>query len=785
MRRHFAHFLLLTLTLQAQEVLLPPPLTGDLPLLPESPPTVASPLAANSPVFSMPENIKLTGRSFRIEKHGEFYKAIFPKPVKLTGNNGLEIFANRGQLDEKTKTVTLSGNVRVYQNGLLAEYDRATYFYEEERLQTRGLRTSMDPILLESGKFRAEKRNGKTIFIGDHSGITTHDVEKPNFWLRADRTTIYPDDKVVFKDMKLYLGKTPIFWLPYLSQPLDQNLGYHFVPGGRSNLGFFLKNRYGVMLGGERDPVTGANDSAWLLAQWRADLYSRRGVGLGVDLLDTRVDPNDDFGWLKFYHIYDFDPSVERSGIPRNNERNNRYRIDLAQRINLGESEHAQYQLQGNLSLLSDRFFLEDFEQRLFRSDPAPDNTFAFRRRTANSLTTLGGRVRLNDFYDSDTRLPELTFDWVRQPFLGSKFLYESQSSFGLYDESLSRFNRDGLESEAASLLPGDPRLDEIDRLLDDRGFARLHTYHEFSRPTRWGHLKLVPRLGGGYTSYHSVEGAGNDTDRGHLFAGIDASVKFTKQYHDLTHEKWGLNDALHIVQPYANLSWLATNDLDPSFGRIDRLAPSTRPRPLDVGRFSAIDDFADWSILRLGVRNRLVTRRDGGTHDWLSLDTYFDVFFDDPEFSRKVSNLYNDLIWRPLPWLELELETQFPLFSDSNFTEIAASSKFLLNPNLEVDLGYRFLKNHPILIDSNRLELEAFYRLNERWGFGFYNRWEFEDSTLELQQYNIHYDFDSWVASVGFFHRDNRRRDEFGISLNFGLKDFPSLALPIKVGAE
>ncbi len=27
-----------------------------------------------------------------------------------------------------------------------------------------------------------------------------------------------------------------------------------------------------------------------------------------------------------------------------------------------------------------------------------------------------------------------------------------------------------------------------------------------------------------------------------------------------------------------------------------------------------------------MGMRNRLVTRRDGGTHDWLTLDTYFDA---------------------------------------------------------------------------------------------------------------------------------------------------------------
>ena len=75
--------------------------------------------------------------------------------------------------------------------------------------------------------------------------------EDPNFWLRAKKTTIYPGDKIVFNDLRLYAGDTPVFWLPYLSQPLDSELGYHFLPGARSSWGPFLLNTYGIMLGGE------------------------------------------------------------------------------------------------------------------------------------------------------------------------------------------------------------------------------------------------------------------------------------------------------------------------------------------------------------------------------------------------------------------------------------------------------------------------------------------------------------------------------------------------------
>ncbi len=37
---------------------------------------------------------------------------------------------------------------------------------------------------------------------------------------------------------------------------------------------------------------------------------------------------------------------------------------------------------------------------------------------------------------------------------------------------------------------------ERCERLLDDRGFSRLHTYHEFSIPIKAGHLNIVPRIG-------------------------------------------------------------------------------------------------------------------------------------------------------------------------------------------------------------------------------------------------------------------------------------------------
>jgi len=99
--------------------------------------------------------------------------------------------------------------------------------------------------------------------------------------------------------------------------------------------------------------------------------------------------------------------------------------------------------------------------------------------------------------------------------------------------------------------------------------------------------------------------------------------------------------------------------------------------------------------------------------------------------------------------------------------------------------VGHRFLDNHPVLVDSQRIDMRAYARLNDRWGVGFFQLWELDDGTLEVQQYTIHRDFNHWVASMGITQRDNRLKDEFGVVFSFTLKEFPSASVPFKLDAQ
>ena len=299
--------------------------------------------------------------------------------------------------------------------------------------------------------------------------------------------------------------------------------------------------------------------------------------------------------------------------------------------------------------------------------------------------------------------------------------------------------------------------------------------------------MSVVPKVGGGVANYSSVDGpAPDNSTRGIFHAGVDVSTKISKFYDDINVPSFGLDGLLHVIQPYVSYSYLNSDSLGSTFNRIDRLALSTRPRPLDVPQFTAIDDLNTWNIARVGVENRLLTRRGSGSVPWLISNTYFDAFIDDPEFDRDFSNLYQDLAWFPLPWLRVNLEAQFPVFGgDFSFTEVNSGVSFMPVRNFEFSIAHRLLQDHPFFKDSNLVDLRTYYRFTENWGFSTFHRYEFEDSTFETQQYALHRDLNTWTAALGLLLRDHRGEQETGVVLSLTLKDFPRVSVPLGIDAS
>jgi hypothetical protein len=194
---------------------------------------------------------------------------------------------------------------------------------------------------------------------------------------------------------------------------------------------------------------------------------------------------------------------------------------------------------------------------------------------------------------------------------------------------------------------------------------------------------------------------------------------------------------------------------------------------------------------LRLGVRNRLQTRRDNRTLNWLELDSFVDVNFERPDFGGTIvddentfSNVVNRLRWTPLPWVFMTVDSQLPLL-DSGFTQVNTNLNLLVTSNVQLNIGHRYINDNKFFFDSSLLNVGGYFRLGDNWGFSFRELYEFQDNTLETQRYELHRDLSSWVASLGFVVRDNGGVNDYGLVLTFTLKDIPGVRLPVSLDPE
>jgi LPS-assembly protein len=736
-------------------------------------------------------------------------------------SEAMEIFAERAEYVVEQENLVITGDVSVYKDGMVYRGEKAIYSSKTNQLDASGMRSSLEPrapLWFKSSSFNSETSGDVEVINSSGMEITTEDSSDPGFHLSAKEVKIYPEDRIVFKNLKAYIGDVPVFWLPYLAQPLDEEQGYTFTPGYRSNMGGFLLNQFGDTIGDHS------------IIKYKLDGYSARGIGTGVEIHSRKfkeMAQGQNFGKFNFYWINDTNPL--EGGLATNQDRTgvdaNRYRVNLQHRVYLPGPEASDLYIDLDLNKISDEFFYEDFFPWEFREDPQPDNVINIVKTHERGELSLLTRLQLNDFYSTDTRLPEIALDAVKQPIGQTGLFYGSNTSFGILEDHLGSGDKAALEkridqieallaADAAGLpleealtkegkkvnidnvgngilKPGEKfKLSQADDVLsqlrsqaNESKFNRFHTYHELSYPTVvGGGVTLTPRVGVGFTNYSSVSGPQPlNTSRAIMAAGLEASTKFSRTYDDVVVPSLGLNGVRHVVQPYLNWSYVNADDQGTQFGGIDRLVRSTEPRSLDVNNFTAVDSLNNWNIVRAGVTNRFQTKRNGGSFNWLQTNTYVDAYIEDPEFDRSLSNLYNEITFEPLSWMRLNIDSQVPIGGgDNSFSQLNTRVRFMPRKDLEFTIGHRFLKDHPYFENSSLIDLGTYYRINDNWGISAYERFEADDSTLEMQQYSIHRDLASWAMSLGAVIRDNRGETEYGMVFSLTLKEFPGVRIPI-----
>lgn len=674
------------------------------------------------------------------------------------------IYCDYAQYDQDTRNVLVSGNVRIYRNGSVFTGDRAIYNLDSKNFTGAEFKTASGPFLAEAHSLSSSSSG---VFEASQGFFTTDNVADPSFSLRAQTVRFFRDDYTEYENVTLYLGRVPILWLPYLYQPASKDQSFSITPGSRSSWGAFLLTRFAF-------PI-----SANVLGSLRLDYLSNRGLGVGLD--SSWSTPANPASWGRFrsYYIEDQSPGTNENlaapaltPVPKNITPS-RYRISVQDRSFLTDTVYTTV----NVNKMSDINFLKDFSPNEMRNDPSPDTVLAITKWDEDYTLTLQARTQLNHEFDGSGKLPELALDMKRQPFLDTGIFYEGETSVGKYTR---RFG-----------LPAG--LTNFDTVRED-------TFHQWSYPkTLGGWLSVVPRAGVRATHYSSSVFDTNLTPGDPLFAkggqltrvaanaGIEASFKFSRAFDSVESRTWGLDGLRHVVQPFTDFSMVTTNPDATKLLPFDHFSSATKLPAIDFPQFNSIDSITDWQILRLGVRNRLQTRRDDQTLNWLELESFVDVNFQRPVFSNlpvadtgTFSNVFNRARWSPLPWLTVTIDSQLPIL-DSGYSEVDSSTSFQVTRDLTVQLSNRYLSGNRIFADSNLVSGGARLRMNDNWAFGFQNSYDFATKTAESQQYSIDRDLRSWMASLVLVVREQDAKKDIAILLSLSLKDVPKISIPLK----
>ncbi|MGH8095274.1 MAG: LPS assembly protein LptD, partial [Chthoniobacterales bacterium] len=474
---------------------------------------------------------------------------------------------------------------------------------------------------------------------------------------------------------------------------------------------------------------------------------------------------------------------LNRTSLPRPGTPTSRYRLSLQDRTQITDD----IRFTADINKLSDAFLLQDFYPNEFRINPEPDNVVAVTKTNPFYTLTVDARLQLNTFFETTERLPEIALDIKRHGLFGGPIFYEGETS-------------------AAELRLNFP----ANSIFQDYDVFRIDSFHQLSYPnTYFGFLSIIPRVGFRETYYSETqqlnpllppvlpgpdapefplpvpESAYPSVRTGPVWrsifnAGIEGSFKISREWDNVQTRALGLDGLRHIFQPFVDYSYVSAPNIDPAtILQFDRVQPSTKLNPIDFPEYTSIDAIDNWSIARVGVRNRLQTRRDDLTVSWLELETFVDVNFNNPFDKNDYSNVFNNLTFTPVPWATLVVESQLPLF-DKSFTEVDTNINFKPTANTVFTLGHRYLHGNPLFLDSSLFTIGAYYRLDDNWGFGFSEQYEAETNIVEQQRYSIYRDLTSWVASLGMIITNNGGVKEYGVLLTFTLKAFPKLGFDL-----
>jgi len=636
------------------------------------------------------------------------------RPIEVNGDE-VEYFP-------KEKKVVGVGNISIDYGDVKLTCDKITVFTETKDTDAEGnvvLKTPTAEIRGKRVKYNFEAKKGEVFDVKVASGewylggkranlssdgsieiqdgyITSCDLDEPHYKIRSKKVLIYPDNKVVAKNVIFKAGGVPVAYLPRYDYSLDTDWPtINMIPGKKKRWGIFALTSYRFDMD--------KNNKLTL----RIDEREKWGLGEGIDYKYAFNNFGD--GLLRTYYTHQRDR--DRNEPFKKEEE--RYRVQLRHCLDLDDDKTAllEYHKLSDVDFTKDFFYREEYDK-----ESSPESyLYLLDRHPEYSLSALT-RKRVNHFQNVTERLPEVRFDLKEQALSKLPFYFKTDTTF-------SNFNNKALDASS-----------EDDHLI------RFDTYNKLTNPTHlFGFLSASPFIGMRGTFYSRNVDADESEVRSAFYSGIDLSAKFFKTY-DAQGSFLGVdfNKLHHIITPTVEYEYIHE--------------PSTT-----LGKFYQFDDvdsIGRKSSFSLGLENRLKTKRlvdDKLTSFDLGCLLFTGDYIYKPENGSQLSNIEGDLKLTPFDWLEIGSDTQYdPATRDFQSWN---TDLYIDRDDWRLGLGSRYWQD-----TEHEITSEWFFKLDDNWSFRLFGRYDLKEvesdgnkiiNRFSGKEITIMKDLHCWLAEV------------------------------------
>ena len=201
---------------------------------------------------------------------------------------------------------------------------------------------------------------------------------------------------------------------------------------------------------------------------------------------------------------------------------------------------------------------------------------------------------------------------------------------------------------------------------------------------------------------------------------------------------------------------------------------------PIDFPDFNSIDAIAAENVVRLGLRNKLQTKRRSNIRTVVGWDMFIDWRLQPDSGQARFSSLYSEMVLKPRSWLTLQSQFQLDV-ETGQFQQALNSITFSPGTRWSWGVSQWYLRQgywggtaaqDP---GTDTFYSRFYYRFTDNWGFRMSHRFEEEDGRLEEQYYTLYRDLRSFTAALTFRIRHPvGEPDDYSVALALSLKAAP-----------